>query len=262
MRAWTGRPTDPHAREPTSNVRVHTQDLLNDRHRLIVREDGRGDVVVAELEEKEAGTAEELLAFIEQVGGVLWAYLRVDGCCRSVHGPILCPRTDRPTDQPMRTPRRHPQGNRNRTTKATEVNDVSSRSHAICQIVLRARESGRMYGKLSLVDLAGAFCVVWAVGGWTRAHVYRVIVRSLWPDLTYIPPTTPPNTGSERGADTKSHDRERRLESAEINKSLLALKECIRALDSDSAHVPYRASKLTLVRPCVRACCTARRGMI
>ncbi len=40
---------------------------MNDRHRLTVREDGKGDVVVAELEEKEAGTAEELLAFIDQV---------------------------------------------------------------------------------------------------------------------------------------------------------------------------------------------------
>jgi hypothetical protein len=47
------------------------------------------------------------------------------------------------------------QGNRNRTTHATEVNDASSRSHAICQIVLRDRSSGRMHGKLSLVDLAG-----------------------------------------------------------------------------------------------------------
>lgn len=48
------------------------------------------------------------------------------------------------------------QGNRNRTTHATEVNDVSSRSHAICQIVIRHRDAAqRMYGKLSLVDLAG-----------------------------------------------------------------------------------------------------------
>jgi hypothetical protein len=62
------------------------------------------------------------------------------------------------TQPPQTKPNPTNQGNRNRTTKATEVNDVSSRSHAICQIVLRARESGRMYGKLSLVDLAGA-CV-------------------------------------------------------------------------------------------------------
>ena len=96
-------------------------------------------------------------------------------------------------------------GNKNRTTHATESNDVSSRSHAICQIVIR--NSGKIVGKLCLIDLAG----------------------------------------SERGADTKSHNRQRRMEGAEINKSLLALKECIRALDCNSSHIPYRASKLTLV---------------
>ncbi|RLO04194.1 hypothetical protein DYB28_015654, partial [Aphanomyces astaci] len=74
--------------------------------------------------------------------------------------------------------------------------------------------------------------------------------------------------GSERGADTKSHNRQRRMESSEINKSLLALKECFRycstealrnthtgesfpcrALDSGGrgAHIPFRASKLTQV---------------
>lgn len=98
-------------------------------------------------------------------------------------------------------------GNRNRTTHATESNDVSSRSHAICQIALRCEGSSELVGRLSLIDLAG----------------------------------------SERGADTKSHNRQRRMEGAEINKSLLALKECVRALDSNSSHVPYRASKLTLV---------------
>jgi kinesin family protein 2/24 len=96
-------------------------------------------------------------------------------------------------------------GNRNRTTHATESNEESSRSHAICQIALKKRD--HLIGRFSLIDLAG----------------------------------------SERGADTKSHNRQRRMEGAEINKSLLALKECIRALDSSASHVPYRASKLTLV---------------
>lgn len=37
------------------------------------------------------------------------------------------------------------------------------------------------------------------------------------------------------------------MDGAEINKSLLALKECIRALDLDKKHTPFRGSKLTQV---------------
>lgn len=53
--------------------------------------------------------------------------------------------------------------------------------------------------------------------------------------------------GNERGADTSSADRQTRLEGAEINKSLLALKECIRALGRNKPHTPFRTSKLTQV---------------
>ena len=45
--------------------------------------------------------------------------------------------------------------------------------------------------------------------------------------------------GSERGADTVDNNKQTRTEGAEINKSLLALKECIRALDLDKKHLPF-----------------------
>jgi len=99
-------------------------------------------------------------------------------------------------------------GNSLRTTHATAINRDSSRSHAICAVFLRHASGGSIHGKLTLVDLAG----------------------------------------SERAADSKSSIRQRRVEGAQINKSLLALKECIRAMgDPREAHVPFRASKLTLV---------------
>lgn len=42
--------------------------------------------------------------------------------------------------------------------------------------------------------------------------------------------------GSGRGADATDNDKQT---------SLLALKECIRALDNDQGHIPFRGSKLT-----------------
>ena len=55
--------------------------------------------------------------------------------------------------------------------------------------------------------------------------------------------------GSERGTETDQGNseasRQSRLEASEINKSLLALKECIRALHMNAKHVPFRGSHLT-----------------
>lgn len=102
-------------------------------------------------------------------------------------------------------------GNAERTTHNTHTNETSSRSHAICTILIKENNSEEVFGKLTLVDLAG----------------------------------------SERAQETQSNKKERMNEGAKINKSLLALKECIRALDSNKknseSHVPFRNSKLTLV---------------
>lgn len=80
-------------------------------------------------------------------------------------------------------------GNNARTSGQTSANTNSSRSHAVFQIIVRSPGLNRIHGKFSLIDLAG----------------------------------------NERGADTSSANRQTRMEGAEINKSLLALKECIRS---------------------------------
>ena len=47
-------------------------------------------------------------------------------------------------------------GHSERTTQSTVANDVSSRSHAICQIVVKDDQTDKTQGKLLLVDLAGS----------------------------------------------------------------------------------------------------------
>uniref|UniRef100_A0A8C3M2L0 Kinesin-like protein n=1 Tax=Chrysolophus pictus TaxID=9089 RepID=A0A8C3M2L0_CHRPC len=137
-------------------------DLLNKKAKLRVLEDGKQQVQVVGLQEKQVCCAEDVIRMIEM-------------------------------------------GSACRTSGQTFANASSSRSHACFQIILRQR--GKLVGKFSLVDLAG----------------------------------------NERGADTSSADRQTRMEGAEINKSLLALKECIRALGQNKSHTPFRESKLTQV---------------
>ncbi|KAL5541865.1 hypothetical protein UlMin_009575 [Ulmus minor] len=157
-------------------------DLLSDRKKLCMREDGRQQVCIVGLQEFEVSDVQIVKEFIER-------------------------------------------GNAARSTGSTGANEESSRSHAILQLVVKKHtevkdtrrnnnnndgndsKSGKVVGKISFIDLAG----------------------------------------SERGADTTDNDRQTRIEGAEINKSLLALKECIRALDNDQIHIPFRGSKLTEV---------------
>ncbi|KAF8393361.1 hypothetical protein HHK36_021604 [Tetracentron sinense] len=145
-------------------------DLLNDRRKLCMREDGKQQVCIVGLQEYRVSNVEIIKEFIDK-------------------------------------------GNSTRSTGTTGANEESSRSHAILQLAIKRSVDGseskpaRVVGKLSFIDLAG----------------------------------------SERGADTTDNDKQTRIEGAEINKSLLALKECIRALDNDQGHIPFRGSKLTEV---------------
>lgn len=117
-------------------------------------------------------------------------------------------------------------GNLNRSVEPTKKNETSSRSHAIMQIMVEAKDrtvdmqEQIRAGKLSLIDLAG----------------------------------------SERASATDNRGA-RLVEGANINRSLLALANCINALASESEavakagrngrrrpsknFVPYRDSKLT-----------------
>lgn len=145
-------------------------DLLSDRKKLCMREDGKQQVCIVGLQEYRVSDVETIKELIEK-------------------------------------------GNATRSTGTTGANEESSRSHAILQLAIKRSVDGneskppRVVGKLSFIDLAG----------------------------------------SERGADTTDNDKQTRMEGAEINKSLLALKECIRALDNDQGHIPFRGSKLTEV---------------
>ena len=138
-------------------------DLLNDKNFLQAREDGKGNICIVGLVEKQIINMKNLMSIIDF-------------------------------------------GLKSRTTGVTGANDDSSRSHAILQILLRD-QNGDTHGKISFIDLAG----------------------------------------SERAVDTIDTNKQTKIDGAEINKSLLALKECIRAMDHGSLHKPFRGSKVTLV---------------
>ena len=139
-------------------------DLLNDKNKLVVREDGEKQIQICGLSDHRVRDVEALLGLMET-------------------------------------------GSAQRTEGQTAANAESSRSHAVLRIEIKNANSQRGHGMLSFIDLAG----------------------------------------NERGSDTMESDRQTRVEGAEINKSLLALKECIRALGMGKSHIPFRGSILTEV---------------
>ena len=138
-------------------------------------------------------------------------------------------------------------GNEHRSTGTTSRNADSSRSHAVLQLHLYQKTSAPTAtatvpaGRRNRPKNGSKSSSSASRNGGTGAVEFS---RLTFIDLA----------GSERGADTSTASRATRLEGAEINTSLLALKEVIRALamagggDNDSLlHVPFRGSKLTQV---------------
>ncbi|MGK3736174.1 MAG: kinesin family protein 2/24 [Bacillariaceae sp.] len=150
-------------------------------------------------------------------------------CLEDSKGKVCFPGlTEHPAHAPEHVMQLIEEGALNRSTGTTSRNADSSRSHAVLQIKLmkNGRKKNIEHGRFTFIDLAG----------------------------------------SERGADTSNSSKATRLEGAEINTSLLALKEVIRALATGGSmsHIPFRGSKLTQVlkdsfvgensRSCMVAC--------
>ncbi|XP_042387575.1 kinesin-like protein KIN-8B isoform X1 [Zingiber officinale] len=106
-------------------------------------------------------------------------------------------------------------GNSRRKTESTEANATSSRSHAVLEISVKRKQKNQYQSRV----LRGRLALV---------------------DLA----------GSERASETNSGGHKLR-DGANINKSLLALANCINALGKQQkkglAYVPYRNSKLTRI---------------
>lgn len=109
-------------------------------------------------------------------------------------------------------------GNQNRTQHPTDANAESSRSHAIFQVHIRVTN---------------------------KRNNQKNLVKLSMIDLA----------GSERAASTKCIGQ-RFKEGASINKSLLALGNCINKLADGSKHIPYRDSNLTrIIKDCLGGNC-------
>lgn len=133
------------------------------------------------------------------------------------------------------------QGNLNRTTEPTRVNETSSRSHAILQVVTRIYgllDSLKFYDHVDSFFCFAILCNIQVVVEYRVKDASMNVVNRVG-KLSLID-----LAGSERALATDQRTL-RSLEGANINRSLLALSSCINALVEGKKHIPYRNSKLT-----------------
>ncbi|XP_038048292.1 kinesin-like protein KIF19 [Patiria miniata] len=104
------------------------------------------------------------------------------------------------------------EGNKERTQEPTAANKTSSRSHAVLQVTVQERNRVRSTSQ--------------------KVRIGKLFMIDL--------------AGSERASQTKNRGK-RMIEGAHINRSLLALGNCINALVEGGKYVNYRDSKLTRI---------------
>lgn len=162
---------------------------------------------------------------------------------------------------------------RQRATGASTVNSQSSRSHAVLRLDVVSEEVLAAQGKLDTLkaavpSLMNAMDEIRKVEGEGNHELYAVLkkclrhaqsdARAATEELGQALARAPPAVGGAMvcvdlaGADYDSrdvgaagHTAEQKKESIDINKSLLALKECFRALAQPQGKIPFRDSKLT-----------------
>ncbi|KAI9822150.1 MAG: hypothetical protein M1832_003153 [Thelocarpon impressellum] len=115
--------------------------------------------------------------------------------------------TERPCGSLKEFEQLYDQANTNRSTSATKLNAVSSRSHAILRVKVTITTGAETrVSTASAIDLAGS----------------------------------EDNRRTENG-------KERLVESASINKSLFVLAQCVEAISKKQSRIPYRESKMTRI---------------
>lgn len=127
-----------------------------------------------------------------------------------------------------------------RSTSATGVHDASSRSHAILRIYVKRKKNNGSSNTNS--GSTAASRKRWGNQRRTMNNDEIPVEHEFEGVLSLVD-----LAGSEKNIDSMHHSAQRRKEGAQINASLMALKDCVRARASgkNRSHV-YRKSKLTM----------------